>query len=131
MKYWWFVSIKSILPYANISRLTGKYIHQIKSIWLPYYQIYLWEYFPFNISILIHFNLQCCAIENYRSLIHVSSKSALFKTSWFILRLLPHLSPLDSCLLILRSFQWNTLWPCTSRGIKNKASRIKSSIFNK
>ena len=41
------------------------------------------------------------------------SKFPLFKTLWWILRVLPQLSPLESSLPYLRAFQWGTLWPCT------------------
>ena len=43
---------------------------------------------------------------------HLCSKFPHFKTSWWILRVLPHLCPLESYLPYLRAFQWGTLWPC-------------------
>ena len=45
----------------------------------------------------------------------VCSKFSFFKTSWWMLRVLPQLNPLESSLPYLRAFQWGTVWPCTSR----------------
>ena len=51
------------------------------------------------------------------------SKLPLFKKMWHILRVLPYLSPLGLYLLHLRAFQWGTIWPYTSRGIKSTTSQ--------
>ena len=51
------------------------------------------------------------------------SKFPLFKTSWWMLRVLPQLSPLESSLPYLRAFQLGTVWPCTLRVIKNMAAQ--------
>ena len=47
------------------------------------------------------------------------SKLSLFKMSWQMLEVLLQLSPLYQSIPYLRAFQWGTVWPYTSRGIKN------------
>ena len=41
------------------------------------------------------------------------SKFPLFKASWWMLKVLPQLFPLESSLPYLRAFQRGTVWPCT------------------
>ena len=50
---------------------------------------------------------------------HLCSKLPLFKRSRQMLDVKPQLSHLDSSLPYLRPFQWGTVWPYTSSGIKN------------
>ena len=50
---------------------------------------------------------------------HLCSKMSLFKISWQILEVQLQLRPLDSSLPYLRPFQWGTVWPYISKGIKN------------
>ena len=52
------------------------------------------------------------------------SKFPLFKTSWWMVRVLPQLSPLESSLPYLRAFQWDTVRHYTLRGIKNTTCQI-------
>ena len=51
------------------------------------------------------------------------SKFSLFKILWQMLETLLKFSPLDSFLPFLRALEWGTLWPYTSRGIKNMTSQ--------
>ena len=72
-----------------------------------------------------------CIIESTKP--HLCSKFPFFKTSWWMFRVLPQLSPLYSSLPYLRAFKWVTVWPCTLRGIKYNIQQVKveSSIFVK
>ena len=47
------------------------------------------------------------------------SNSSIFKVPWQILKVKPQLSSLNPSLPYLRAFEWGTVWPHTSRGIKN------------
>ena len=51
------------------------------------------------------------------------SKLPFFKTSWQILEMPLELSPPFSSLPYLRALKWGTIWPYTSRGIKNTSSQ--------
>ena len=62
----------------------------------------------------------CTVVRNWESTKpHLCDKLPLFKTPWWILRVLPQLCPLESFLQYLRAFQWGTVWPCNLRGFKN------------
>ena len=50
---------------------------------------------------------------------HLWSKLSLFKTFWQMLKALPQVSTLVLYLPHLRAFKWGTVWPYTSKGIKN------------
>ena len=100
----------------------------------------LWEIhqnavFPYEISRHIENTIFATKIENTITEIatmvtdwestkpHLCSKLSIFKMSWQILEVQPQLISLDSSLPYLRIFQWGTLWPCVSRGIKNTTSQ--------
>ena len=51
------------------------------------------------------------------------SKLPFFKTSWQILEMPLELSLPFSSLPYLRALKWGTIWPYTSRGIKNTSSQ--------
>ena len=51
------------------------------------------------------------------------SKMPFFKTSWQILEMPLELSLPFSSLPYLRALKWGTIWPYTSRGIKNTSSQ--------
>ena len=68
-------------------------------------------------SYLINQSPLVCVWESTRP--HFCSKLSLFKTSWQMLRVLPHLRFLEPYLPYLRAFHWGAVWPCASRGIKN------------
>ena len=57
------------------------------------------------------------------------SKLPLFKTSWKMLRVLSHFSPLGSYLPYLKAFQWDTVWPYTSWCIKNTTGQSWNFYF--
>ena len=55
---------------------------------------------------------------------HLCSKLSLFKASWQMLKVQSQLSLLDPSLPYLRPFQWGTVWPYSSSGIKNTTGQI-------
>ena len=48
----------------------------------------------------------------------------IFKKSWWVLRVLSQLSPLDSSLPYLRAFQYFTVWPCHTGGNHHYLNQI-------
>ena len=60
---------------------------------------------------------------------HLWSKLSLFKTSLQMLEVQLQLSPLYSSVPYLRPFQWGTVWPNISRGIKNTTSQSWKIFF--
>ena len=60
---------------------------------------------------------------------HLCSKLSLFKTPWQMLEVELQLSTLVSSLTYLKAFQWGTVWPYTSRGIKKRQVKVEKSKF--
>ena len=90
------------------------------NVWMNYY-FCIW---------LALFAYQFTVVTDWESIKpHLWSKLSLFKTSLQMLEEQIQLSPLYSSLPYLRPFQWGTVSPYISRGIKNMTSRSWKIFF--